>query len=269
MALIIAAAHAGPFDVDPVAARLVAMGMTEQAYSQLLRSAAAADSEGRAATMELLAGAALWEGGESDLAVRHFQLSPPSPYRELALAWSLYQSGTYTNTVHILDDIDTPQSAYLAGWSALRGRDPAGAIARWQEVPEGDALYPHAAALVDEVSAWDRVPYRSPALAGVLSGVLPGAGQAYTGNWGEASSALLVNGALIAAGWQLAQRELWFGLGLVAMVELGFYGGGITSAVGRAKRFNRLAWQVPTDALSTEHGPTVSIDDGAMQIQVR
>ena len=48
-------------------------------------------------------------------------------------------------------------------------------------------------------------------------------------------------------------------LSLVAALEFGFYGGNIVSAVGRARRFNRLAWQTPTDALARQHGPQVAV----------
>jgi hypothetical protein len=252
---------------DEVAERLVAVGLTEQAYARLLEQAQAAPTPEEAAALELAAGAALWSGGAYGLAARHFQLSTTAADRELALAWSLYADGNPRGALHALEGTADPRGAWLAGWGALSLHEPAEALSRWRDVPAGDPLYPSAQAMITAVSGWDRVPYRSPALAGTLSAILPGAGQAYTGMWGEAASALLVNGALIAAGWQLARRDLWFGFSLVAALEFGFYGGNIVSAAGRARRFNRLAWQEPIEALARQHGPSATVSDGALLLE--
>ena len=246
---------------DPVADRLVAVGLVEQAYAHLLAQAQAAETPEEAAALELAAGMALWSGEQYALAARHFQLSEGATDRDLALAWSHYAADNHRGVLIALEGTTDPQAAYLAGWGALRLHEPAEAVSLWGNISEESDLYPASQAMLGEVSAWQQVPYRSPGLAGTLSAVLPGAGQAYTGKWGEAASALFVNGALIAAGWQLARRDLWFGFSLVAALEFGFYGGNIVSAVGRAKRFNRLAWQQPTDVLARQHGPKVSVAD--------
>jgi len=250
-------------------ARLQAMSMHEAAYAHLIDQAMSSEAAALRSMYELQAGMVLLEAEEGHRAAEHFrqllsQEELSSPARR-GLAWSLYRGGSPGHALSMLSGATSPQDQYLAGWCARSARQPAAALAQWQKIPAADPLHSRAAALTAEISSWEQLPYRSPALAGGLAAVLPGAGHAYAGQWGEATSALFVNGGLLAAGWQLAQRELWFGLGMVAMLELGFYGGNIVSAVGRAKRFNRLAWEEPIQALSPQ--PSLQLEDGALQIQ--
>jgi tetratricopeptide (TPR) repeat protein len=59
----------------------------------------------------------------------------------------------------------------------------------------GTPLGTLAGALSARVARAGDVPHKSPALAGILSTVLPGAGQAYTGHWWDAFQALTFVGA--------------------------------------------------------------------------
>jgi tetratricopeptide (TPR) repeat protein len=85
---------------------------------------------------------------------------------------------------------------------------------------------------------------KSPALAGALSALLPGAGQLYCGRVRDAGLALLVNGLFIWATVEAGLRENWpltAGLGLI---EVAWYGGTIYGAVSCVyKRQQALAAQ--------------------------
>jgi len=248
---------------DPAAARaladhLLAAGMARQAFVELEREAYAATDPAQAAAWHREAGALLWRAGRWDDAAAHFAALGADPQARLALGYSLARDQRWAPAASVLDRVDLPAAAYLDGFVALERHDPSGALSQWQRVPATDPLGPSAAALVSEVSAWGPVPYRAPALAGVLSAVVPGSGQAYGGRWGEALSALVVNGLLIASGVELGRRDLWFGLGVVCVFEAGFYGGNVMSAVNGARRFNRRAWERRLGPVEGQHGLQLS-----------
>lgn len=234
VALSLSLAHAGPVET---AERLADVGLVEQGYAELVR-AADTDPEG---PWDLQAGGLLWDHDRWDLAARHFQPSGGLPY-----GYSLYRSGQYGAAVVALQDHD-PE---LAGFAALRIDDTERALALWDG---GGAT--------QQVSDWGPLPHRRPALAASLSALLPGAGQAYNGRWGEATSALLVNGLLIGSTATLLSREEWFAGASVGLLAASFYGGNIFSAMWGARRFNRLAQQDRVDEL-TPLEPRYRVVDG-------
>ncbi|HAS82335.1 MAG TPA: hypothetical protein DCS43_06590, partial [Verrucomicrobia bacterium] len=85
----------------------------------------------------------------------------------------------------------------------------------------------------------DRIPRKSPRLAGALSAVLPGAGQLYTGRSGDALLSFLLNSGLIIAAVVAFNNDEPVAGGLIAAVELTWYSGNIYGAVNAAHKYNR------------------------------
>ena len=251
---LMAAAQESTPPVDAVVEQLMHVSLHEAAYVYLIEQSMTVDVPELSTRYGLHAGMVLVASEDYARAALHFQRIPDSPSRRLGFGWSLYQDGAPQPALQALR-VDTPAEAYMAGWCALSLKQPDLALQHWATVPADHPLAANARDASADVASLQRISYRSPTVAGALAAGMPGAGHAYAGHWGEAASAFFVNGALIAAGWQLARRELWFGLGLVAFVELGFYGGNIVSAVGRAKRFNRLAWQRPIEDIQNQYTP--------------
>ncbi len=83
------------------------------------------------------------------------------------------------------------------------------------------------------------LPYRSPALAGLLSGLLPGAGHLYAGAPKDGLLAFIVNGALIAASVEAWTQGVYGVAGLVSVAALTFYMGNIYGAVNGAHLTNQ------------------------------
>ena len=245
------------------AARLVRVGLPEQGYALLV--GAAADHPEETGALELEAGALLWDAGRFELAVGHFDTMAPSREQALGLAWSHYRLEAPGSALQSLAGVDGPAASYLAGWCYLAGRDTTAALDAWATV--APPLDRKAADLGLKVGTWKRLPRRSPTVAGLLSAALPGAGQVYVGRWLEAPAALVVNGLLLAAGWQLYEREQWFGLGLVGALEFGFYGGNITSAVAGARRFNRRVWTERVAPLETAYGLRLEPSGGSWVVE--
>jgi hypothetical protein len=82
---------------------------------------------------------------------------------------------------------------------------------------------------------------RRPWLAGVLSAVVPGLGQAYAGSWQGAAIALFLNGALIGATAELAHRRLYLAATASGVAASFFYFGNVLNAADLARRRNETA----------------------------
>jgi TM2 domain-containing membrane protein YozV len=81
-------------------------------------------------------------------------------------------------------------------------------------------------------------PYKSPALAGILSAVVPGSGKMYVREWGDGITALLVTGLFAFLAYDNFRANhntrAWIFTGLGAF----FYAGNIYGSVASAQIFN-------------------------------
>ena len=83
------------------------------------------------------------------------------------------------------------------------------------------------------------LPHRSPGAAGVLSALIPGAGQTYAGHAQDGLRHLAFNAALIYTVASLAQHGQAPAAVIVGSVALPFYLGNVLGAQDAARRFNR------------------------------
>ena len=90
---------------------------------------------------------------------------------------------------------------------------------------------------------------RRPWLAGMLSAVVPGAGQVYAGSWGSAAAVLAVNALLIGTSVELFRRELYLTAGTASVVASMVYLGGVLNAADLARRRNEMAARVPRERI--------------------
>jgi len=109
----------------------------------------------------------------------------------------------------------------------------------FSRVPEGNNLYDSAGVFSAGLANIGNLPHKSPAVAGTLAAVLPGAGHLYTGRPTDALVAFLLNGVFIWSAVELFHDEKYVTGGIVTFFELGWYGGNIYSAVGSAHKFNQ------------------------------
>jgi tetratricopeptide (TPR) repeat protein len=123
-------------------------------------------------------------------------------------------------------------------WTALYAYDLPGAIERFGYLATLDGNNPRISGMQERVRTGLKLPRRSPALAGVLSGLLPGLGQVYAGRPLDGLVSFLVNGLFIWGGieaWEDDQKEV---AAVIGFVELGWYGGNIYGAINSAQKFN-------------------------------
>ena len=138
----------------------------------------------------------------------------------------------------------TPQEAVIAraryelGWLHVDSGQWSQARRSFAEMDKDARQYYRIEELNALLSLHDRIPSKSPHVAGALS-LLPGAGQAYCGRYQDALTAFLINAGLILSAWEAFDNELYALGGVIGLVEAGFYGGNIYSAVSSANKFNR------------------------------
>ena len=176
---------------------------------------------------------AAWEGlgrayalaGRWDEAAQAFQrLHQMRPTRRTRRLWAgaLYRAGRYRRAARVASEGEPGEpDRVLATLALLRAGRPGEAPLR---------------RVVDEYQA---LPRKSPATAGLLSAVLPGAGHLYTGRPRDAGVALVLNGVFLWGTWQAARTDQWALAGILGALELGWYGGTITSSMNAAHKWNR------------------------------
>ncbi len=119
-----------------------------------------------------------------------------------------FEQGRYAQAIADLRPVaerypQTPegeQARYLLGWSYLRARQWPAASQTFATIDATSPLFPSSRALADAARAGEELPRKSPALAGLMSAVIPGTGHFYTGRWRDGTVALLLNGGFLAAG---------------------------------------------------------------------
>ncbi|MEN8686532.1 MAG: tetratricopeptide repeat protein [Desulfuromonadales bacterium] len=102
------------------------------------------------------------------------------------------------------------------------------------------------------LDAFETQPKKSPALAGTMSAVIPGSGQAYAGNYQDGMMAFLVNGLFIVGTVAAIDNENYALAGIVGGVGLPFYVGNIYGASKAARKWNlSLTHQLRNDLAMT------------------
>jgi tetratricopeptide (TPR) repeat protein len=84
-----------------------------------------------------------------------------------------------------------------------------------------------------------KMPRRDVTTGVILSTVLPGAGQAYSGRWGDATAALVITGGLGTLAVLSYLDKQYVGAGVLGFLGITFYAGNIYNGGDAALQFNR------------------------------
>lgn len=221
---------------------------------------------------ELFIGLALQEDQSYDAAFDHLQRWPvtddPTDATRVAafkLGELRFLQGRYRQAiVHFQEFLDAypdgplvSYSKYLLGLSwALDGQ-----LSQAQQVfatlPARDPLAQQALALQDELRLTPPLQPKSPQVAGVLSGLLPGAGHLYAGKPLQAITAFALNGAFLAGAAYAFHDKLEVTGAILLFFETGWYLGSIHSAMDAARDANRQQQQAWTEHLRATYAPPV------------
>lgn len=153
------------------------------------------------------------------------------------------------------ESVIAQRAAYLIGWGYLRQR-------RWTEARDAfaqvDTTSPYHASgdrLAAALTTPPELPHRSPTVARILSTVLPGTGQIYTGHTLDGLIGLGVHGALIAGSIGAVGAGLEGAAGIGAFFTWGFYRTQMSNAATLANDFNAQAEERFIGQLATQEGP--------------
>ncbi len=164
-------------------------------------------------------------GRWDDAAGAFARLAETDPGARLRLGAALYRGERYGDAARVLLAPGGDPAAEVLGTLALLRQGEGAAAARGPRP--------------DLAEAYRSLPRVSPAAAGALAAVLPGAGHWYADRPRDAAVALVLNGATLWATWEAARREQWALVGVLGALELGWYAGNVTSAVTAAHKWNR------------------------------
>lgn len=104
----------------------------------------------------------------------------------------------------------------------------------------------------------EKLPTRSGFLAALMSAVVPGAGQMYSGRFWDGMRALTVNGLLILSAYKLVEDEHYAGAYLVTGITVPFYVGNIIGARAAADDYDRRQRTELIDCLIVRCGESTS-----------
>jgi hypothetical protein len=175
--------------------------------------------------------------------------APDPSIRPMATLWmaeTRAQGGDHPQAIRLYREAMTEyrgtpvaeRAAYLMGWSLLRQRQWVEARQAFAAVDAKSRYHASAQRLAAALNPPPSLPQRSPTLARVLSTVLPGAGQIYTGHPLDGLIGLGVHGALIAGATAAVMAGLQGAAGVDAFFTWGFYQTQMSNAAVSAREFN-------------------------------
>ena len=171
-------------------------------------------------------------------------------------------NGDYRSAIAALDAFlerypvgpETDRALILLGRCHLREGNWKRAADVFGSVPPGSPSGDTARGLADGARKYPDVPMKSPALAGTLSALVPGAGQLYVGRRGDAAVAFFLNALFLWAAVESFDNGNDVTGGILLAFEAGWYSGNIFNAVGGAQKYNRRARQEYLDDLQNRYG---------------
>jgi tetratricopeptide (TPR) repeat protein len=267
------AAHASQADANgsqvyAFGLHLFRLGEYYRAITELKRFTLLFPEHARHSAALLLIGLALQEDGAYDDAFIHFQqlrqidddtdVDRIATFKlgELRFLQQRYRQAIeqFQKFLFVFPDGPlVPRSTYLLGLSwALDGqRERAQRLL--EAFPIQHPLASRAQALQLALQTPPPEPLKSPRTAGILAGVLPGAGHLYIGKPLQALAALLLNGLFIT-GSVFAFRDGLIATGAILLYfETGWYLGNIKSAMAGARNVNRQQSGAYADQLRTAY----------------
>jgi len=180
---------------------------------------------------------------------------PNTAYGQQAWLWqgeSLIRQGQYTTAEQLYTEIAErfpherigQQARYQRAWTLLYRRQWRDAATQFRQVAPDSDLYQSAQLLAQEALVGERLPTKSPVLAGILSGLLPGSGQLYNGRLGDALLAFFLNSLFIVGAIEAVHNDAPVIAGILSFFEAGWYAGNVYGATNGSHKYNRHTTEI-------------------------
>ncbi len=134
------------------------------------------------------------------------------------------------------------------------------ALGSFRGIGKESNLYHFAENFASGLGEMDKLPLKSPALAGTFAAILPGSGHFYTGRKKDGVTAFLLNGAFIWGAIESYNSENYAVAGILTFFELGWYSGNIYSAVSSAHKYNKRLKNEYINGLKEKKGFSLHIN---------
>jgi TM2 domain-containing membrane protein YozV len=167
------------------------------------------------------------------------------------LAWAYVQNRDTSAAKLALARLPAPRQAALRALGNLDDEEDFASHARQLPAP----LSQQALALGSD---YYEARAKSPAAAGIMSALIPGAGQIYAGSFEAAAVTFALNALFIGATIELALEKHYATAAAAGTAASFFYVGGIVNAVDLARRRNEVAQRPYADALEELLVPELS-----------
>ena len=260
------AVHAGDAEqIRSFADSLFAEGDYYRAITEYKRLLHLRPTESNADSIRYAIGLAYWQGEKWDAAIDAFRDLEPSgddPFwsrrAQLMLGESAYRKGDFPDALDTFasyardpagDEFAPDARMRAAQCLFLMGKTPPLLVSDASD-PGSDRL----GTFSQQMEEVPRIPHKSPALAGTLSAILPGAGQLYVQRPRDAGISFLLNGGLIALAIIAFENDEPVAGGLISAVVVSWYAGNVYGAVNGAHKFNRSERRRFIDRLDVECG---------------
>jgi len=246
------------------------LGDYYQAMTEFKRFSLLFPGHARQSATELLIGLALQEEKQYDAAFTHWQhwrLPDDTTDTARVAAFKLgelrFVQGQYRQAILQWQDflqrypegplVGRTQYLLSLSWALDGQREQAQSLLA--AFPARDPLASQALALQTELRSTPEPTFKSPQTAGILSGVLPGAGHLYAGKPWQALTALLLNGVFLAGAAYAFHDGLEVTGAILLFFESGWYLGGIYSAMEATRATNRQQQQDLAAHLKATYAP--------------
>jgi tetratricopeptide (TPR) repeat protein len=201
-----------------------------------------------------------------DVFQRVARTTPDAAMRAEAALWmaeTYAYGGDQLEAIRLFQDLmrrypESPmaqRAAYLIGWGYVRQRRWADARQAFTRVDAASPYRASSARLAAALAIPPELPHRSPTVARVLSTVLPGTGQIYTGHTLDGIIGLGLHGALIAGTIGAVGAGLEGAAGIGAFFTWGFYRTQMSNAATLAQDFNTQAEERFIGHLAAQEDP--------------
>ena len=249
---------------------LLGLGDHYRAITELKRFSLLFPEHPKHAAAQILLGLAYESSSDDATATEYYRRSQQTPDHvdvnrlalfklgELRLRQRQYQQATRLFQRFLTQFPEGPlvdRTTYLLGVTHSLEGDVQAARQHFDQLARQSPWTPQAQTLQKELNTPKPRPSKSPRMAGILAGILPGAGHLYLGQPRHAITAFLLNGLFIAG----ATYSFLEGLNATGVIllyfETGWYLGNIKSAQIGAREFNQRQVQDLQDHIYSTYVP--------------
>lgn len=116
--------------------------------------------------------------------------------------------------------------------------------------------------LANALDRLPHLPHKSPWVAGLLAGVIPGAGHFYMGKKKQAVFSFITNALLFFGTYEAFAKEIYAAGGLMSFFSLNYYSGNIFGALNSAHKYNKAVREDYLERFRRKYNLSINLKGG-------